>query len=51
VAAVPEHSKVRAAFAQMEKRWQEPFKGGRPAKTASEEPAAIDTTDKTAKPA
>lgn len=54
VAAAPEHSKVRAAFAQMEKRWQETFKGGRPAKAAGEEPAAktdaTDTTDKTAKP-
>ena len=36
VAAAPEHSKVRAAFAQMEKRWQETFKGGRPTKAADD---------------
>ncbi len=55
VAAAPEHSKVRAAFAQMEKRWQETFKGGRASKATGEEPAAktdtTDTADKTAKPA
>jgi hypothetical protein len=44
VAAAPEHSKVRAAFAQMEKRWQETFKGGRPAKAADDATPAAPPT-------
>ena len=48
VAAAPEHSKVRAAFAQMEKRWQETFKGGRPTKAADDATAPAATPTKPA---
>jgi len=48
VVAAPEHSKMRAAFGLMEKRWQETYKGGRPGKVASAETIAkADATDKT----
>ncbi len=43
VDGTPKHSKVRAAFSQMEKRWQETYAhGGRPAKSADADGAAKD---------
>ncbi len=55
VVAAPEHSKMRAAFGLMEKRWQETWRGGRPGKAASaeaaEKTATTDKTDPSPKPA
>jgi hypothetical protein len=47
VSGAPEHSRVKAALTLMEQRWSDSFKGGRPAKAASD---ASDKSEKSEKP-